>query len=298
MQQALAICAQQLAVSCHPQINKSAHKKEAVWREARFLLQAALNLSPLDLHTKAQHPLSTFPEHPRLGLWLEKRALGMPLSRLKGQRDFWKHTFELSPSTLDPRPETELLITYGCQFFKNKRAPQRILELGVGTGCLLLSLLHEFPHATGVGTDLCPKALATAKHNAKKLNMAKRVTWWHGDWFNALPQHCPHFDLIVSNPPYIPTNDITLLSKEVTAFDPKRALDGGQDGLDAYRILYRHAPSYLTQTPHLFMCEIGTTQQKTVTSLAKKAFAHVTTHCDLAGHPRMVAAHQAASLPH
>lgn len=164
-----------------------------------------------------------------------RRLLREPVSRIIGKREFWGQEFRVSPFVLDPRPDTETLVEVALNILKEEgrlHTGLRILDLGTGSGCILLTLLAESPNAWGVGTDIDHSALRTAQENARRLNLLARTAFTCGNWCDPLSGP---FDLIVSNPPYIRSKDISGLSAEVRCYDPMIALDGGLDGLDAYR---------------------------------------------------------------
>lgn len=213
---------------------------ESPRRDARLLLSLAVS---------AAHPLLLDPDHivdpsawARFNATVDRRAAREPIARIRGVREFWGLEFLLSAATLDPRPDTETLIEGVLDAFHGHPAPSRILDLGAGSGCILAALLGEFPEAVGVGVDIAPEAIATASANAERLALAPRTTFLVGDWTAA---GAGLFDLVVSNPPYIPSDDIDGLAPEVAQFDPRRALDGGADGLDAYRALVPLLPDLL-----------------------------------------------------
>lgn len=266
-------------------------------REVLYLAEAALDLSPLNLLTRQDVPLNEFTHHARFLAWTRARLDGHPLSRLKDQRAFWTHTFRITPHTLDPRPETEHMIEAVLHHIPNTNEPLRILDLGTGTGCILLSLLHEYPNADGLGCDLCPKALAVARQNGADLNLTHRTHFMISHWFDALDrkQH-PPFDVIVSNPPYIPTTTIPTLDPSVKNFDPNLALDGGTDGLEAYRALIPQAPGFL-RPKGLLVLEMGTGQETDLVAMAQPFFRHVTTIKDLSQHSRVLLCHTPARHP-
>ena len=174
--------------------------------------------------------------------------------------------FAVSPATLIPRPESETLIEAALAAFANRTPPRRILDLGTGTGCLLLSALHEFPGAFGIGADRAPEAVSLAAANAATLGLAGRAAFLCGDWAAALDAR---FDLVLCNPPYIPTSDIDGLMQEVARHEPQGALDGGADGLAAYR---RILPSLLAllQPDGVAVLELGVGQAYTVLALARE----------------------------
>lgn len=200
--------------------------------EAKWLLAYVLgrNSSYITLN-----PDEIFPEHlkPKLEETLRRRLNHEPLSRIRGCREFWSLEFDLNAHTLDPRPDSEILIE-SILAKVSKTQTYKILDLGTGTGCLLISLLKELPNAYGVGGDYSYDALQMARHNSEKLRVSDRASFFQGSWAEALSGP---FDIIVSNPPYISYRDKETLSLEVSNFDPCLALYGGEDGYDCYRAL-------------------------------------------------------------
>jgi release factor glutamine methyltransferase len=191
---------------------------------------------------------------------------GEPLSRILERREFWGLEFSLSADTLDPRPETETLIEAVLRREPDRNAPRRLLDLGTGTGCLLLALLAEFPAASGVGIDIAEGAVRTAARNALNLGLADRAWFIGGDWATAMSGK---FDVILANPPYIASEALALLPREVACHDPWRALDGGEDGLRSHRALAEAASRLLS--PHgIFATEIGAGQGDAVTAIMKE----------------------------
>lgn len=208
---------------------------------------------------------------------------GKPLHRILGYRYFWKDKFELSFDTLEPRPDTETLIETCLKYIPNKKIAYRILDLGTGSGCILASLLMEYPNAMGVGVDISKGALDTAHINAECLGISDRVEWMHSDWLDNV---MGTFDIIISNPPYIPSLDIHELSATVQTYDPLKALDGGADGLDAYRHLAEHLPSIIKENT-LIILEIGYDQGEIVPALFKSSgYTIVTLEKDCGGNHR------------
>lgn len=201
------------------------------------------------------------PEH--IAQVVARRVGGEPLWRILGYRDFWKHRFYLSPETLEPRPDTETLIETVLQSVPHAK---RILDIGTGTGCILLSLLHEYPDATGVGIDIQDGALQTARGNAERIGLTNRATFITSNWCDSVDGM---FDVIVSNPPYIPTRDIANLESNVKNFDPILALDGGNDGLDPYKKLLPQCKKHLVRGGRLFF-EIGIGQVDDITRLVEE----------------------------
>jgi len=205
---------------------------ESARLDAVLLVAHAARLSADTVRANPAKPLAPDAEG-RLMTLLRKRAQDrMPVSRLIGEREFWSLRFALSPAVLDPRPDSETLIEAVIRHTVNRAAPLMLFDLGVGSGCLLLALLTEFPNATGTGTDLEGDAVATAQDNARSLNLSDRVVFHVGDGFAG--QDGP-FDWILTNPPYIPTSELATLAPEVRNHDPMRALDGGADGLTVFR---------------------------------------------------------------
>lgn len=226
----------------------------------------------------------------RLRAALARRLAGEPLWRVLGVREFWGLPFALSPGTLEPRPDSETLIEAALAHLGARRGEAlRILDLGTGTGCLLIAALSEFPQASGVGIDLSEDALATAGGNAARNGMAGRAQFRRGDWTDGLSER---FDLILSNPPYIARADIAGLDAGVREHDPHLALDGGEDGLAAYRALAAAVPERLVPEGRLVL-EIGAGQEAEVVALmARAALRHLASHRDLGGHNRaLVFAH-------
>lgn len=257
-------------------------------RRARRLLAAALGLSASEVFARIDRVI-TEDEGLRVAGLLTRVVQHEPLSRILGVREFWGLEFRLSPDTLDPRPDSETLIEAALACLADRERAYRILDLGTGTGCLLLALLSELPAAAGVGIDAAPGAVAAARENAKRLGMAARAEFTVADWAGPLAET---FDLVVANPPYIATGDIASLPPEVRDFDPLRALDGGADGLAAYRVVASRLPLLLK--PHgVFAGEIGQGQAGDVTALIAACGLSVDNVVpDLAGIPRCIIAHR------
>jgi release factor glutamine methyltransferase len=210
--------------------------------DARLLVGAALNLDLTGIITAASRKL-TPDESNRLEAFAARRVNGEPVARILGQKEFWGLPLKLSTATLVPRPDTETVVELALEIIR--AAPPRALriaDLGAGTGAILLALLHELPAALGVGTDISLEALRIARRNAADLGLASRAAFVACNYAAALSGP---FDLIVSNPPYIRSADIAGLSPEVRDHDPRTALDGGVDGLDAYRALVPQAADRL-----------------------------------------------------
>ena len=194
---------------------------------------------------------------------IKRRTKREPVAYITGKKEFWSVNFEVNRSTLVPRPETEILIYKIVSLLKNKKV--NILDIGTGSGCILLSILKELKCSTGMGIDISKKAIETAKKNAINLNLFSRSKF---KVFDFQKYYNSKFDLIVSNPPYIPSKDIKNLSKDIIYYEPKIALDGGVDGLDLIKkVIYKS--NYLLKRNGLLALEIGFGQYKKVTSILK-----------------------------
>jgi release factor glutamine methyltransferase len=214
-----------------------------------------------------------------------------PVGRILGERDFWRHTFKLSPETLEPRPDSETLVEWAIDFLEDADAP-RIVDFGTGTGCLLLSAIGDLPGATGIGLDLSDGAVACARENARLLDLDDSVDFRVSDWDSALSdvERAEGFDLVMSNPPYITADEMDTLSAEVQKFDPRLALTDEGDGLAAYRALSQVAFD-LAKPGGFVIFEIGRGQEKDVGQMLVEAgFVGVEYREDLGGIVRCVAA--------
>jgi len=231
-------------------------------RDARLLLAAALALDPAAILARPERTL-TKAEQDRIAALIARRARGEPVSRILGRREFWSLDFAVTADTLDPRPDSETLVGAVLACLPDRAAPLDILDLGTGTGCLLLALLSELPAARGLGIDTCPRALAVARSNARCLGLAARAAFAADSWGRALSGT---WQVIVSNPPYIRDQDIPALAPEVAGFDPYLALAGGPDGLAAYRDLIPESARLLAPDGWLAL-EIGQDQQDAVEDL-------------------------------
>ena len=247
--------------------------------EARLLLAHAMGSSTEAL---LRDPRAAVPGDaiPRFGAALEARIAHVPMAQITGHAGFWTLDLEVTPDTLIPRADSETLIE---AVLAEGVAPRRILDLGTGTGCLLLAALSEFPEAEGIGVDLVPQAAALARRNAARNGMADRARFLAGRWAEALSAR---FDLILSNPPYIESAAIPALMPEVARHEPASALDGGADGLDAYRTILTRLPSLLAPGG-LAVLELGEGQGKAVSALAMaQGLAIRGIRADLGGGPR------------
>lgn len=221
-------------------------------REARLLVAHALKLDAATIFSRPERPLSE-EDTQAVARFVRRRAAREPLSRIIGIREFWSLSFRLTPDTLDPRPDSETLIEAVLTAIPDRSAPFRVLDLGTGSGALLLALLSELPNAWGLGVDLNPHAAHAAASNARALSLGPRTAFMSGDWGAALHAR---FDVILANPPYIPDGEIAGLAPEVRAWDPRLALAGGKDGLDAIRALATALPQ-LIDPKGIIVVELG-----------------------------------------
>lgn len=258
--------------------------------DAELLMGRALGLSREELFLASARPLKG--EETTYFEALVSRRIGRePVARILGTKEFWSMDFVLNEATLVPRPDSETLVVAVLQEIgEAKDNPLRILDLGTGTGCLLLALLSELPAAYGVGVDSDESALAAATDNARRLDLQGRTEFHQGDWFAALGPDAGGFDVIVSNPPYIPSGEIAELAPEVAKYDPRSALDGGADGLDAYRQIAAGARGVMAPGGLLVM-ELGAGQEDAVSrTLEDNGFTVRALYDDLAGVARVISA--------
>jgi release factor glutamine methyltransferase len=252
--------------------------------DARLLVEAAAGATRADIITDPHRPL-TAEQSVELERYLDRRARREPVSQILGVKGFWKIMLRVTPQVLTPRPETETILDVVLAEFPPGR-PFRVLDLGVGSGAIVLAILAERPAAVGLGVDVSEEALAVARENAANLGLAGRVALMRGDWTAGLGD--AGFDLVVANPPYIPSSEIAALAPEVRDHEPRLALDGGADGLDAYRRLAAEIPRVLVAGGR-FAVEIGFDQGAAVSGLFAAAGAHeVRVVRDLADHDRVV----------
>jgi release factor glutamine methyltransferase len=243
----------------------AAQALEASHLEARLLVGHALGLDHAGLITADARPL-TGPDCARIAALAHRRLAREPVSRIIGEKEFFSLSFALSPAVLVPRPETEILVETALQTL-DQRPGLRVADLGTGSGAILLSLLHARPDARGAGTDRSEAALRVAQGNAVRLGLAARAAFLACDFASALGAG---FDLLVSNPPYVVRTDLPGLEPEVRDHDPAVALDGGPDGLAAYRQIAADAMRVLAPGGHLVV-EFGAGQGPAVAALFRRA---------------------------
>jgi release factor glutamine methyltransferase len=262
--------------------------------DARLLVCAAAQISHADLVREPDLELGDAAAR-RLADFATRRMAREPVSRILGTRGFWDIELLVTPAVLDPRPETETLVEAAREILALRRtATLTIVDLGTGSGALLCALLREFPCASGVGIDLSAPACDVARRNLARCGLASRGKILQGGWTVAVGRR---FDLAVSNPPYVETDAISGLAPEVRNHDPHLSLDGGKDGLDAYRAICDLLPRILA-TEGLAILEIGATQGEAVRALVEIAgMTKVALRCDLSGRARAVVAFAPGEAP-
>jgi release factor glutamine methyltransferase len=248
--------------------------------EARLLLSHATGLSQAVVIGYPEREIGVTDDYTRL---IDRRAAREPVSHLIGQREFWSLDFEVTQDTLDPRPDSETLVEAALSQIVDKNAEIAIADFGTGTGCLLAALLSMLPKAWGLGIDKSLAAAAVASRNLASLGLESRARIIVGEWNQALKGK---FDLVVSNPPYIPTAKIETLQPEVARFEPRMALDGGRDGLDAIREIAQMLPNLLERRGSAVI-EFGDGQSEMASQIVDAVGLHVRyIRPDLAGRPR------------
>lgn len=258
--------------------------------DARLLVEHFTQTSRTDALVRPELEIAA-PDVAALDAALSRRVSGMPVHRIMGQREFYGLALGLSDETLEPRPDTEILVDLVLGEARRdggEDRPYRILDLGTGSGAIAIALLSALPSASAVGADISEDALATARRNADINGVGGRFVGRKSDWFSEIEGH---FDFIVSNPPYIREHDWAALSREVRDFDPRRALVGGVDGLDAYRAIAQGCDAHLAIGGRVAV-EIGYDQKEAVTQVFEaRSFYRSVVAKDLAGHDRALIFH-------
>jgi release factor glutamine methyltransferase len=253
--------------------------------DARLLVMAATGFSHTDMIARG----TEFPTANVFALienYAARRVAGEPVDHILGYREFYGRPFKVTKDVLSPRPETEMLVDAALEVLKAK-PNARILDLGTGSGAIIISILAETKHVQGVAVDVSEAALDITRENAIAHDIDTRLTVLQGSWFAPVTGQ---FDLILSNPPYITAAAMTDLDMEVKGFDPDIALRGGDDGLAAYRDIIQSAVGYL-RPDGVLLFEIGYDQGKSVSEILTVAgFTYISVHKDLAGHDRMIKA--------
>lgn len=258
---------------------------EAPATDARTLVAGLLDLSATDMLTRGDREISA-EERETVMAAVSRRIAREPVHRILGFREFYGLRLSLSPATLEPRPDTEILVDTVLPYLQKvivEKGAARILDLGTGTGAICLALLHECRDATGVGCDISSDAVEAAIHNAQLNGLQDRFTATVSDWFGAVEGT---FDIIVSNPPYIRSDVVATLDPEVREHDPMAALDGGEDGLEAYRMLASGAGAFLGEGGTVAV-EIGFDQRDSVSRLFEASgFVRLQAVADYGGNDR------------
>ena len=254
--------------------------------DARLLLGFAMELAPENLLVAQR---MTDEQLARFETLILRRESREPLAYIVGSKEFWSLDFEVGRGVLIPRPETETLIEEAQRDFPDRDAPLAVIDLGTGSGCLLIAFLESYPNATGWGVDRSAEALSWAARNTQRHGVRRRSVLSHSDWAVSFD---PTFDVVFANPPYVTEQEFEEASSEIRLFEPREALVGGNDGLDAYRALAPVIAGYLRSGGRAYL-EIGATQAAGVTAVLER---HGLSVCrvvsDLAGHPRCVVAGQ------
>jgi len=259
--------------------------------EAEILLACALGIRRIDLYVRHDQIVDDA-GRARFRDMVRRRQEGCPTAHIVGKKEFYSLDFAVSPATLIPRPDTELLVDEAQRLAKTIPSPL-IADIGTGTGCVAVALAHRLPKARIVAVDISPEALETARGNATRLGVSERVEFRLGDLLAPLAGLRP--DLTVSNPPYIPTAEIPGLDPEVRDHDPRLALDGGSDGLDFYRVLARRGRHWLLGSGRL-MLEHGDGQGPAIGELfAREGWGEISAEKDLSGRERILIVHPSAA---
>ena len=243
----------------------SSHTIDSPRLTAEILLAHSLDIKRLDLYLQHDRPLEKG-ELTDFKALIKRRINREPVAYITGSRGFWDSDFSVTPGVLIPRPETEILVERGLEFLNAAKAPCRVLELGVGSGAVIVSLAKALPEHSYFAGDISADALSVARKNARDL-AGDRISFFRGHWFSCLAPALK-FDLILSNPPYVRSADIPGLQAEVAGFEPGLALDGGSDGLDCYRQIIAAAPAHLNPGGELIL-EAGCDQAQEIQEIAK-----------------------------
>jgi release factor glutamine methyltransferase len=255
-------------------------------RETRLLLAHAMGVDQAAL---VGYPERAVADGDAFFALVERRANGVPMAHILGRREFWSLDFRVTPDTLDPRADSETVVAAALAAVGDRRGEAlSVLDLGTGTGCLLLAALSELPQARGTGVDISPAAAMVARGNACALGLEMRAQFFVGDWAAALSGG---FDLVLANPPYVARGDIAGLQAEVARYEPRAALDGGEDGLDAYRRIARDMPRLL-RLGGISVVEVGYGQWKDVAALFRaEGLGIAAPAADLSGVARCLICH-------
>jgi release factor glutamine methyltransferase len=257
---------------------------ESARLDARVLLAHTMNLAPGETVSSREPSAEELARYEEL---LARRAAREPVAYIVGEREFWSLSFEVGPGVLIPRPESETLIEQAIKAFPDKSAALDVLDLGTGSGCLLISFLASSPNARGLGVDRSPDALHWARRNAALHGIETRCAMLQSDWANGIDGR---YDVVFCNPPYLSSAEMRAIAPELARFEPRGALDGGNDGLGSYRSLGPVVAKILKPGGRAFF-EIGCNQgESAVTVLKQECLSILAVVNDLAGHPRCIVA--------
>lgn len=252
--------------------------------DARLLISHIIPVTEIDFAINADQTVSNEQQN-LIDILVQKREKRIPMSQIFGEKEFWSLSFKVTRDTLTPRPDSETLIEVALNEFEDKNATLSILDLGTGSGCLLLTLLSELKNATGLGIDVSASAIKVANENATNLSLNNRATFLKSDWFEKLSK-TKKFDLIIANPPYIGLNEKPELTPEVCEHEPYSALFAGEEGLDDYRIIAADISSYMSEKS-IIILEIGYRQSSAVIDIfEQKGFKNINVFQDLGGRDR------------
>ena len=255
---------------------------------AEILLAEVLGIDRIGLYIRFDQPLSE-DERDRFRALVKRRTLGEPVAYILGRKDFWKINLAVTPDVLIPRPETEILVEAALEMMpaENRRPPARVIDMGTGSGAIVISLAHARPDPLYFASDISPAALRVAAGNAVLNNVADRISFFSANWFQAVSPACS-FDMILSNPPYVPSGELGSLAPEIFGHEPFTALDGDADGLRDIAALVAESPKYLVPGGVLVM-EIGHDQRAAVAQMAenRSEWKGVVFRRDYAGHDRI-----------
>jgi len=252
--------------------------------DARLLISHIIPVTEIDFAINADQTVSNEQQN-LIDILVQKREKRIPMSQIFGEKEFWSLSFKVTRDTLTPRPDSETLIEVALNEFEDKNATLSILDLGTGSGCLLLTLLSELKNATGLGIDVSASAIKVANENATNLSLNNRASFLKSNWFEKLSK-TKKFDLIIANPPYIGLNEKPELTPEVCEHEPYSALFAGEEGLDDYRIIAADISSYMSEKS-IIILEIDYRQSSTVKDIfEQKGFKNINVFQDLGGRDR------------
>lgn len=264
-------------VECENQLKKASIDSASL--DARILISHVLNIKSIEYALEPNRPVSD-DEYKSIIDLINLRISRKPISQIVGYKEFWSLLFKVTKDTLTPRPDSETLIEVCLKELKNTNENLRVLDLGTGTGCLLLTLLSELPNATGLGVDISKAAIEVAQENAQRLGLSERAEFKVSNWAYDIDSE-ELFDIIICNPPYISFSERENLSSDVKDFEPEKALFSGNDGLNDYKIIAKQISKHIK--PHSIMIfEIGHTQAQKVNKIfISEGFNKVSIHQDL-----------------